>query len=103
LVVDTRFGKICFDGIEITDLKPGTHPFNFVAILASGAPGIVTHDDLTAKLSSYRQDGTQTARTAKGDAVKAIRSALKVRGLAFEDPFRPENGSYRLTVPAYVR
>lgn len=102
LVVDTKLGKIWFDKIEITGLKPGTHPFRFVEILAKNAPTIINKHDLTAQLSESRTDGDQTARTAKMEAKKHIKAALEMNGLSFEDPFKPENGSYRLAVPAYA-
>lgn len=101
LVVDERLGKIWYDGIEISELKPETHPFRFVAILAKNAPASINKHDLTAQLSASRTDSDQTARTAKMTAKKIIKSALEGGNLNFEDPFKSENGSYRLTVPAY--
>lgn len=101
LIVDARFGKVWFDGVEIPGLIPGTHAFCFVEILARKFPAAVNMHDITAQLSSGRTDGNQTARTAKMDAKKLIEAALKAEGKSFEDPFKPERGSYRLTVPAY--
>jgi hypothetical protein len=102
LVVDIRLGKIWFDQIEITELKPGTHAFRFVAILAKNAPATINKHDLVAQLSPGRMDGDQTARSAKMAANKLIRAALETKGLSFEAPFKSENGYYRLTVPAYI-
>jgi hypothetical protein len=102
LVVDTRHGKVWFDGFEIADLTPGTHPFRFVEIMARNSPGTVNTHDLTAQLSSGRTDGDQTARSAKASAKKIIEAALKAHGRSFEDPFKPEKGCFRLTVPAHV-
>lgn len=102
LVVDIRLGIIWFDRIKITGLKPRTHPFQFVAILAKNAPATVNKHNLAAQLSAGRTDGDQTARTAKMAANRLIKQALKAKDLNFEDPFKSENGSYRLTVPAYV-
>jgi hypothetical protein len=102
LVVDTRRGAIWFDGIAIPDLKPDTHQFRFAELLARRAPGAVSQDDVVQHLSCGRADGAQAARSAKMKASKAIRAAVQGTGGRFEDPFRPENGCYRLTVLAYV-
>jgi len=102
LIVDTKRGAIWFDRILIPDLKPGTHPFLFAELLAKSAPGAVPKDELVSRLSSGRTDGDQTARSAKAKAKKAIEAALQGKGVTFEDPFRPENGSYRLTVVPHI-
>ena len=89
LVVDTRLGKIWFDGIEISDLKPGTQPFRFVEILARNAPAVVNKHELAAQLSAGRStDGGQTVRSAKMTANKTIKAALEAKRLGFEAPFR---------------
>lgn len=102
LVVDTRRGQIWFDGIEVTGLKPGTHPFRFVEILAKTSPGGINKHDLAAQLSAGRADGDQGARSAKTVANKRIREAVEAQGRSFEDPFRSETGSFRLTVLAFA-
>lgn len=102
LVVDTRLGKVWLDGIEITELKPRTQAFQFVMILAKHSPDPVNKYDLTAQLSASRTDGDQTARSAKMTANKLIKAALEAKSLSFEDPFKSENGFYRLIVPAYI-
>lgn len=102
LVVDTRLGIIWFDGIEITGLKPRTHPFRFIQILAQNAPATINKHEVAAQLSASRTDGDQTTRTAKMTAKRLIKAALEAKGLIFEDPFRSENGFYRLVVPAYA-
>lgn len=103
LIVDTKRGEIFFDRVHVTGLTTGTHPFHFTELVARNAPRPVPSDDLVRVLSSGRSDGDQTARTAKSKAKKAIEDALQAAGVAsFEDPFRPENGSYRLTVIPHV-
>ena len=102
LVVDTQLGQIWFDGIEITELKPRTQAFRFVMLLAKHSPDTVNKHDLSAQLSESRTDGDQTARSAKMTANKHIKAALEAKSLSFEDPFKSENGSYRLIVPAYA-
>ena len=57
---------------------------------------------LTKHLSGGRADGDQAARSAKMKVSRAIRPAVQGTGGRFEDPFRSENGCYRLTVLAYV-
>ena len=102
LVVDSRLGKIWFDGVEISELKSGTHPFRFVELLAKAAPDTVSKHVVGAQLSAGRSDGDQPARTAKMTAKRLIKTALEKAGLAFEDPFRSESGSFRLTVVAHA-
>ena len=102
LVVDKRLGKIWFDRVEIADLTLGTHAYRFVEILARNFPGSVNKQDLVAELSGGRTDGDQTARSAKMRANKSIRVALESLGRTFEDPFKSEDGCYRLTVLAYA-
>lgn len=102
LVVDTRLGKVWFDGIEITELNPNTQAFRFVMILANNYPATVSKYDLTEQLSASRTDGDQTARSAKMTANKIIQAALEAKERSFEDPFKSEKGAYRLTVPAYA-
>lgn len=62
----------------------------------------MSNDELVKHLSCGRSDGDQAARSAKTKAKKAIAEALKAAGVRFEDPFRSENGCYRLTVLSYV-
>lgn len=102
LIVDTIRGTIWFDRILVPDLKPGTHQFLFIEVLAKNAPAAVTKDELVKQLSYGRSDGDQAARSAKAKAKKAIEDALQRSARRFEDPFRSENGCYRLTVAAYV-
>ena len=103
LVVDTRSGQVWFDRVEITGLTPGTQPFGFVEALARSFPGTIDGHDLSERLSAGRKDGDQTARSAKMAANKIIRAALEARNRRFEDPFKPEKGRFRLTVPAFIR
>ena len=102
LVVDRRLGKIWFDRVEIADLTLGTHAYRFVEILARNFPDSVNKQDLVAELSGGRTDGDQTARSAKTRANKSIRAALESLDRTFEDPFKSEDGCYRLTVLAYA-
>lgn len=102
LIVDTRSGGIWFDSIAVLGLTPGTHQFRFAELLARRAPATVSREELAKELSEGRRDGDQAARAAKMKLNQAIRSALEQEGRQFEDPFRSENGCYRLTVPAYV-
>jgi len=103
LVVDSRQGRIWFDRVEVTGLKAGTHPFRFVEILAQISPGTIDKHDLSNRLSHGRTDGDQGARSAKAMANKSIRAAVEGQGRCFEDPFKSEAGSFRLTVPAFIR
>lgn len=102
LIVDTKRGAIWFDGIEVPDLRPGTHQFSFTELLARKAPAAVSGEDLVQHLSVGRSDGDQAARSAKNKAKRAIERALQSAGIPFEDCFRPEKGCYRLTVLPYV-
>jgi hypothetical protein len=102
LIVDSRLGKIWFDGIEIAELKPETHAFRFVQIMARSSFASINKNELATTLSEGRKDGDQSARSAKMKATKVIKSALDAKGIAFQDPFSSENGCYRLTVPAWA-
>ncbi|RNL64480.1 hypothetical protein [Zhongshania marina] len=102
LVVDSRLGKIWVDGIHIAGLDPGTHPFRFVELLAKSAPNPINKHDLASQLSESRNDGDQTARSAKTAANKKIKTALENEGRSFEDPFKSENGLYRLIILAHA-
>jgi hypothetical protein len=103
LIVDSQLGKVWFDRIEIVDLKPGTQAFRFVEIVARSAPATINKHDLAAQLSAGREDGDQSARTAKMMANRFLKAAVEARGFVFEDPFPSKDGFFRLTVPAYVR
>jgi hypothetical protein len=103
LVVDALRGQVWFDGIEIPDLKPGTQPFKFVEILACQEPSGVENRQIAVHVAPGRDDTKDVAKDAKRDAKKAIKKALDAVGHDFDDPFKPENGGYRLTVPAHVR
>jgi hypothetical protein len=103
LVVDTRHGKVWIDQVEILELQCGTHPFNFVTLLAR-ARGPVAIEEISEKLSPGRQDGTSAARQAKGEAKKIICDAMAAVGRTFaEDPFPSAGtGYYRCALASYV-
>lgn len=101
LIVDNNTGIIWYDGIEISELRPDTQAFRFVSILVDNFPDAVNSHDISSQLSASRTDGDQTARSAKMQAKKFIKSAIEKNNLAFEDPFKSENGFYRLTVPSW--
>lgn len=103
LVVDTQRGMIWVDGVEITELRPGTHPFRFIELLAR-SPVAVSRREITADLSGARDDGDTAARQAKTKACKLIREALARAGCACEeDPFPTSGrGAYRCAIASYV-
>lgn len=103
LIVDSEAGTVWFDRVEIPDLKPGTQPYRFVEFMARRGNTTVSQYEVVEHLSAGRQDGTQTARSAKNSANRAIRAALRVKGIVFDDPFPSSNGSYRLAVLSHVR
>jgi len=104
LVVDTRHGQVWVDGLEISGLRPGSHPFRFVETLAKKSPAVVSMKDLTDELSGARKDGDTTARQAKLAAKKHISDAMARAGRTFdEDPFpSAQTGCYRCVLVAYV-
>jgi hypothetical protein len=102
LVVDTCRGTIWFDRIVIPDLKKNEHPFRFVELLARNAPNAVSKADLNEYLSPGRKEDDGAARAAKSKAKRTVEAAVRANGVQFDDPFHPESGGYRLTVPAYV-
>jgi hypothetical protein len=104
LVVDTLMKKIWIDGLEVRDLPSESHPFRFIEMMAR-AHNPISHDKITATLSSGRQDGTTTARQAKTNAKKLIDKTLTDAGKTLElDPFPSAGLSlYRCALPAHVR
>lgn len=105
LVVDTRLGKIWFDGVEVPGLRPGTHPFMLVEALAKACPQAVPTPDLSTSLSGARTDGDTVARQAKSQATKLIREAAAAAGRVLEphDPFPSgPSGYYRCAVLPHV-
>jgi hypothetical protein len=104
LVVDTKFSKIWIDNVEILGLQPDSHPFRFIEVMARN-PTRVSSDDMSAKLSPGRQDGTTSARQAKSQVKKIITAAMEASGRSFkEDPFPSAGpGHYRCALPSYIR
>ena len=104
LVIDTKQGRVWVDGVEIGGLQPGSHPFKFITLMASGST-LVSRDEIVKNLSSGRQDEDVAARQAKTAANKAIAKAMTAAGHAFDPDFFPAAGIgfYRCTLPAYVR
>jgi hypothetical protein len=102
--VDSQLGRIWVDGVEVSELHAGTHPFRFVEMLARQSPRHVSSDAVRSCLSGARDDGDTVVRQAKAAAKKAIKNAMAPSGRAFdEDPF-PSGppGFYRCVLQAYV-
>ncbi|MGC4052854.1 MAG: hypothetical protein QM757_26300 [Paludibaculum sp.] len=104
LVVDTHCKKVWVDGVEITGLAPGSHPFRFVELMAR-ATAPLDSQELSAQLSSSRGDEDVTTRQAKSKARQLIRESMSAAGRSLnEDPFPPAGiGSYRCALPAFVK
>lgn len=104
LVVDTRLKKVWVDDIEIVGLKPDSHAFRLVELIASSRGRPVSTSDLTAELSAARQDGNTTARQAKNAAERIIIEAMAAAGYTLgDDPFPAAGtGFYRCAFPSYV-
>lgn len=104
LVVDSQLGRVWVDGVEVSGLRQGAHPFRFVEILARHCPRPVSSDELRASLSEAREDGDTASRQAKTAAKKAIKAAMEDAGQHFaDDPFPPgPTGFYRCALPAHV-
>lgn len=92
-----------YDGVEIPDLKPGTQAYDFVERLARAFPGAVNTHDLAGHISPGRGESSQPARTAKMNATRAMRAALKGAGRPFDDPFRSGKKICQLTVLCHIR
>lgn len=104
LVVDSRVSKVWIDGIEITGLRAGSHPFRLVEALARACPEGVPTDSLTKDLSGARMDGDTTARQAKTAALRAIHQSMAETGRTFEEEpiVSGPPGFYRCTLLAHV-
>lgn len=104
LVVDTRFGKIWVNGVELVDLPQDSHAFRFMALMARSKEP-VSHDAIVQELSQYRQDLDAVARQAKNKARQIISKSLAAAGKSFgDDPFPSAGkGCYRCALTPYVR
>lgn len=104
LVVDTVREQVWVDGLLIAGLRPGTHAFRFVEILARASSAAVSTESLISALSPNRQDDSTVVRQAKSDAKKATIAAMAEANMAFdEDPFPPgPTGFYRSILPSFV-
>jgi hypothetical protein len=104
LIVDTLLKRIWVDGVELSDIPSDSHPFRFVELMARSYNPI-SLDEISAQLSSGRQDGNTTARQAKGNAKKIIYKAMRDAGRALGlDPFPSAGvGFYRCALPSHVR
>jgi hypothetical protein len=104
LVVDRTRGTVWIDGCPISGLKPGTHPFRFVTLLAEAMGRPVESHAIKAELSDARRDDDTATRQAKTKANQAIREAMAAAGHAFDgDPFPTcGTGLYRCALPSFV-
>jgi|GEM_PF-5309344 len=104
LVVDRDRGMVWVDGHLIPGLKPGTHPFRLVAVLADAKGHPVDSLAIKAALSDARQDDDTVTRQAKLKANRAIRQAMSDAGHEFSgDPFPScGTGMYRCALPSFV-
>lgn len=105
LVIDKCRGKVWVDGIEISGLKPETHPYRLVLALAEASPNPVRTIDLVRQLSPARRDDTAVARKAKTEAKSTIVEALAEQGIDLvDDPFTSnKRGCYRCNLASFVR
>lgn len=104
LVVDRTRGMVWVDGHHIPGLKPETHPFRFVTILAEAMGRPLESLTIKSALSDARQDEDTVTRVAKTKANRAIRAAMAAAGRAFsDDPFPSAGtGRYRCSLPSFV-
>jgi len=106
LVVDTRLGKVWFDGVEIAGLSSDSQPYKFLILMANNSAPI-SRDEIVSALSPGRQkqDGDTVARQAKSNAKQMIAKSMAAQSRSFdEDPFPTSaRGCYRCTVLSYVR
>jgi hypothetical protein len=103
LVIDTRLKQVWIDSVLIGGLQPDAHPYRLIEMLARKS--CLSSEEITSQLNPYRQDGSATARQAKGDAKRLITQAVKAAGRDFEeDPFPPfGKGAYRCAFTSFVR
>jgi hypothetical protein len=103
LVVDNRIGKVWIDGVEIGGIPADSHAFKFIELLARSSP--LPAEEIVAKISPGRQDGTTAARQAKSSAKQLIVDAMAAAGRDFdEDPFpAAARGFYRCAFLSFVR
>ena len=106
LVVDTQRKRVWVDGIEVEQLSPDTHPYQFVEMMAKSNGACVSVEEITQALSAarFRSDGTTAARQAKRQAKNSIAKALEAAGTPdSSDPFPSAGtGLYRCKLPSFV-
>lgn len=75
LALDLPRGEISLDGVPLA-VKPESHPFRLLVMLADGGGRVVSKDNINKLLSPHRNDD-EAAKAAVRDAREAIRRALQ--------------------------
>lgn len=102
LLIDMARGVISYRRIELSTIKPDTHPFKFAAIVASANGKLVSTSEINKKLTSSLDN--DAAKKAKLGFWKAVKTAYKNAGLAAptDDIFESKRGGYCLKATAIV-
>ena len=104
LIIDCGRGRAWLKGVELTDLKPGTHPFKFLELLAKRPGHIVPKLSINEALSVARSDD-EVAKKAKLALVKAFKESLSAGCSKLPDFGKiivAKNGGYVLQATATV-
>jgi DNA-binding response OmpR family regulator len=105
LIVDHGRGQVWFQGVLLTELNAGTHPFKLLDLLAKSPGRIVSKQSINDALSESRGDD-EVAKKAKLALIKAIKDSFTGAGRA--EPadlgkiIAPKNGGYVLQTTARV-
>jgi hypothetical protein len=79
-IIDIRRGQAWFRGALLSELKPDTHPFKLLRLLASTPGCIVSKESINNNLSPSRMDDL-VAKQAKSDLLKIIKNGLTAAGI----------------------
>lgn len=106
LLIDVPSGRAWYRQVLLTDLKPGTHPFNFAVRLARAPGRVVEAQTLKQELSGKRTDD-DVAKKAKAAFLRAVRTSFASIGQELPTDIahivETVKGGYRLAVSGYVR
>jgi peptidoglycan hydrolase-like protein with peptidoglycan-binding domain len=103
VIVDKARGQVWLNGVLLTDLKPGTHAFKFLEILAKAPGRIVAKQTINDALSASRSDD-EAAKQAKKALKQAINNSFTAGARGdfpdFGKLIVAKNGGYTLQATA---
>lgn len=105
LILDRKRGTAWYRRVELTKLRPDTHPFMFAVAVAEAGGRVVKKETLNSLLSKARND-EDVAKKAKADFIAAVKASFEAVGQ--ECPadvtqiFASKGGGYALSATGRV-